>query len=511
MNAQSTQDRPQVQYKNPWLLVFSIDFGHSAALASSIGLVNLLMPQMMPEIGADVRSIQWVQTSFLITMVILLPTVGWLGAMVGQRRLYLSSLAVFTLSTFLCTLSWNMPSLLIFRIIQAAGAGLFFPLGTPFIFDAFPPRRRGFVLGVSTLIMSINSLGGSVFASHLADLFGWRWGFYFLTAQASLGLLCSLSVLKDRPLPKVGKFDYLGCGTMAMSLISLLLFITSESRGAFFTPERIVLGLMFLACAGAFFYVESRTPEPFVDLRLYTYRAYAAGSLIGFIVPGISVGISFLLPIYLQGLLGYSIFQTALIRLPSGLVGTFLTPLAGWLSDKSDSRFLISLGLLTLLLATATLSTISSETSPLTLALILTVISISSAFIFTPISNTMFSSLPHDSIRLGSGLYALKRQLGRSLGTAVISVLFASRYLIHSNQALDTWQVQDSVARALKNEADVAFNDIGHPLSQAASLFIEDTLMQNATISAFSDCFLIVAGILLFTFLPIKYLKTQNT
>ncbi|MDA0710521.1 MAG: MFS transporter [bacterium] len=286
-----TTDTPRTVYANPWLLVIAIDFGHSAALASSIGLVNLLMPQMMPEIGADVRSIQWVQTSFLITMVILLPAVGWLGSAVGQRRLYLTSLAVFAVSTFMCTLAWNLPSLIVFRIIQAAGAGLFFPLGTPFIFDAFPARRRGFVMGISTFLMSINSLGGSVLASHLADLFGWRWGFYYLGAEALIGLVFTLAILKDRAVPGVGRFDLPGCATMAFALISLLLLITRESRGGFLTTDRIFLFSCFLASTCAFFYIEKRTAEPFVDLTLYRYPAYAAGSLIGFLVPGISIGI----------------------------------------------------------------------------------------------------------------------------------------------------------------------------------------------------------------------------
>jgi DHA2 family multidrug resistance protein len=510
MNTPSSPETPQIHYKNPWLLVIAIDFGHSAALASSIGLVNLLMPQIMPEIGADIRSIQWVQTAFLITMVILLPSVGWLGSVVGQRRLYLTSLAIFGVSTLLCTLSWNLPSLLFFRVLQGAGAGLFFPLGTPFIFDAFPARRRGFVLGVSTLLMSINSLGGSVLASHLADLFGWRWGFYFLTVEACVGLLFSVAILKERVLPKVGQFDLPGCVTMAIALISMLLLITRESRGGFVTPERILLSLSFVMSAAAFFYIEKKTAEPFVDLRLYRHAAYAAGSLIGFLVPAMSVGISFLLPIYLQGLLGYSIFQTALIRVPSGLFGTLFTPLAGWLSDRSDSRLLISAGLLALMLATAAMSTITPETAPVSLALMLTVMSVASAFIFTPISNTMFSSLPHESIRLGSGLYALKRQLGRSVGTAFISVLFADQFLRHSTHVFDAWEQPNSVTRSLQAEVALRLQNIGSTLPDGPLYLIQDTLLQNATIAAFSDCFLFVAAFLLLTFMPIPYLRASQ-
>ena len=498
-------------YPNPWRLIVAIDFGQTAALGSSVGLINLLMPRIMTEISADVQSIQWVQTSFLLTMVILLPAVGWLGAAVGQRRLYLFSLGAFCLTTFMCTLAWDLPSLIFFRILQAIGAGLFFPLGTPFIFEAFPPRRRGLAMGTSILIQSITSLTGSLLASHLADLFGWRWGFYYLSAMALIGLLMSIPVIKDRAIARAGRFDLPGCLSLALALISLLLLITDKSQSGFFTPQTLSLLAIFLTSTAAFFIIETKTAAPFVDLRLYRYPVYAAGSFIGFLLPASTIGVSFLLPIYLQGMLGYSVFQTSILYMPSSLSGTVFTPLAGWLSDRVDARLLVSSGLIGAVLAIASLSTITPETTPFSLVLILAQLHISTAFVFTPMSNTMYSSLPQDSVRLASGLYALKRQLGRSLGGAAIGVLFASRFGAHHNHLLDNWAQPQSAARAAQESLSAGLRDIGSPTpGSSARAIIEDLLWENATLSAFSDCFLSVSAVLALTLIPIIFLRRQS-
>ena len=132
----SSQDAP-VFYPRPWLVVIAVNFGSIAALASSIGLINLLMPRMMAELAADVQSIQWVQTSFLLTMVVLMPAVGWVGAAVGPKRLYLSSMALFTFGTVLCTLAWDMP--LGIRLISLASPS---PATLALSLPARPPYKQ---------------------------------------------------------------------------------------------------------------------------------------------------------------------------------------------------------------------------------------------------------------------------------------------------------------------------------------------------------------------------------
>jgi DHA2 family multidrug resistance protein len=162
--------------------------------------------------------------------------------------------------------------------------------------------------------------------------------------------------------------------------------------------------------------------------------------------------------------------------------------------------------------AIGSLSTITLQTSPGHLAIILSILNVSTAFIFTPMSNTMYSSLPHEAVRMASGLYALKRQLGRSLGSAFISVFFAMRLNTHGSRLFDDWAMPQSAARTAQETTEHFLRDVqlAQPGSSATSL-IQDLLLEEATIDAFSDCFLLVCIALLVIIIPLLFLKDYRT
>jgi EmrB/QacA subfamily drug resistance transporter len=500
-----------VFYPHPWLVVIAVNFGSIAALASSIGLINLLMPRMMAELAADVQSIQWVQTSFLMTMVVLMPAVGWMGAAVGPKRLYLSSMALFAAGTVLCTLAWDMPSMIAFRVVQSVGASFFFPMGVPYIFDAFPPGRRGSVLGVSLLIGSIGSLGGNVFASHLADVLGWRWGFYYLLPLSGAGLILGLLVLRNRPESPAGRFDLPGCLSMAAALISFILLISRRSGDPLITSENLLLLAICITSTVVFILVERGSSAPFVDLSIYRNVAYAAGSILSFLVPATAVAISFLLPIYLQRLLGYSILQTALLRLPMGLALVVVTPLSGWLSDRMDVRILMVGGTLGYLGSLYGFSQIGLYTSGSTLAILLALMGISTTVLFLPMTNAMYTSLPEDMVRLGSGLSALLRQLGRSVGTAAISAIFAHRLVVRFAGLAEDVSISRPGLRLNLDRLSSNLHDLGvQDPASSALILLQRRLWAEATVAAFADCYLVMAACFVLALVPVYFVRGKR-
>jgi DHA2 family multidrug resistance protein len=506
----SSQVAP-VFYPRPWLVVIAVNFGSIAALASSIGLINLLMPRMMAELAADVQSIQWVQTSFLLTMVVLMPAVGWVGAAVGPKRLYLSSMALFSVGTVLCTLAWDMPSMIVFRVVQSVGASFFFPMGVPYIFDAFPPGRRGSVLGISLLIGSLGSLSGNIFASHLADVLGWRWGFYYLLPLSGIGLLLGFLVLKNRPESPAGRFDLPGCLSMAIGLISFMLLITRRSGDLLITTENLALLTICIASVVVFILVERRSAAPFVNLDIYRNIAYAAGSILSFLVPATAVAISFLLPIYLQRLLGYSILQTALLRVPMGLALIVVTPLSGWLSDRMDVRILMFGGALGYLGTLYAFSQIGLYTSSTSLAILLAMMGISSTVLFLPMTNAMYTSLPDDMVRLGSGLSALLRQLGRSVGTAAISAIFAHRLVVRFAVLNEDVAVSRPGLQLNLDRLSANLQDLGVQAPDSAALnLLQRRIWAEATVAAFADCYLVMAACFLLALAPVYFIRAKR-
>ena len=501
-----------VAYTHPWWVVGTLSLGSVAVVAGSSGIVGLLLPRMMAELGADIRLIQWIQTAFLIAMIGPLPAVGWLGNVMGQKRLYLVSLTIFTLGSLICPMVDNLPAMIGARVIQGVGASLIWPLSIAFIFDAFPPRRRGLALGVKAFLVTFGQLTGGLAAAHLSDLYSWRWGFHFIFVMGSLGVLMSSRILREPPLERAGRFDYLGSLFLILGLVSLILIITRRDGQVYFGGDRILLPALCALSAMAFLVTERRVREPMVDLSIYRYLPYLAGSLLNFILPASALAMFFLLPIYLQYVLGYTIFQTALLRAPALIAAGLVTLLSGWLSDRYDSRIIIVSGLLGYLYSLALLSTVSQQSSSLHLTVTIVIFGVSSGLCFTPLSNTMFSSLPHQKIRLGSGLSNLIKLLGTTLGTATIAVIFANRMTVRLNHIYDQMDALSAFHQFKMNRLEFILGGMGisEPGSTSPQILAE-LLQREAAAMAFGDSFGLLALCALPALIPVLFLRPKRS
>jgi DHA2 family multidrug resistance protein len=495
-------------HTHAWLILITVSLSAMSVLSHSIGMISLLLPRMMSEFAIDVQSAQWVLTSFMLTMVVIMPAVGWIGDVFGQRNLYLGSLLLFTGCTFACTLAWNYPSLIFLRVIQGIAAGCFFPLTTPFIFDSFPEGRRGFVLGVSNLTLITGSTLGSLIASTLADSFGWRWGFYYTLVLCTSALTIGYVLLRDPPRSPVGRFDFLGAVTLGTAIVSAVLLVTQQNVPLGLNTRTLTLVTLCTVSAVTFIFVELRSKSPLVDLGIYRYTTFAAGSFLGFIVPATTTAVTLLLPIFLQRLLGYSILQSAILRLPSGITTAVIGPLTGWLSDRVDPRILIGTGVIGFACMLYALSSLSMQSSGPSIAGLLVLMGIVSMCIWSPLSNTMFSALPPASVRLGAGLHALMRQLGRSVGGALVAVMFSQRLSARVARLIGGVSASSAVFSYHLDRLSTRMLSYPHPDPESLAIdFIQQTLWQEATVAAFSDCYRITAVIFLITIIPVYFLR----
>ena len=502
---------PAEQHEHAWLVLITVSLSAMSVLSNSIGMISLLLPRIMSEFAVDVQSVQWVLTTFMLTMVVIMPAVGWLGDVFGQRRLYLVSLATFTVCTFACTFAWNLPSLLFLRVIQGIAAGCFFPLTTPFIFDVFPEGKRGFVLGISNLTLITGSTIGSWIASTLSDHFGWRWGFYYVIVLCTAALVIGFLLLRDPPRTEAGRFDFAGALTLGVAIVSAVLLVTQRDNPLALTQRTIALGTLCAVSATAFIWIERTSKAPLVDLGIYKHAAFAAGSTLGFIVPASTTAVTLLLPIFLQRLLGYSILQSAILRIPSGLTTAVIGPLTGWLSDRMDPRILVGAGVLGFACTMYALSSLTVQSSGTTIASLLVVMGIVSMCIWAPLANTMFSALPHTSVRLGAGLHALMRQLGRSVGGALVAVMFSNRVSLRTARVVGGVSASSAIYNYHLDTISKRMMSTSHPdPEQFAIDFLQQTLWQEATVAAFGDCYRITAVIFLVALIPVFFMKRKR-
>ncbi len=499
------------QHEHAWLVLVTVSLSALSVLSNSIGMISLLLPRMMSEFAIDVQSAQWVLTAFMLTMVVIMPAVGWLGDVFGQRCLFLSSLGVYSLCTFACTLAWNFPSLIVLRIIQGIAAGCFFPLTTPFIFDSFPEGKRGYVLGVSNLTLITGTTIGSLIASTLSDQFGWRWGFYYTIVLCISSLFMGYLLLRDPPRSAVGRFDFAGAVTLGTAVVSAVLLVTQRNVPIGFNTRTLSLVLLGAVSAISFVWIELRSKAPLVDLSIYKHAAFTAGSTLGFIVPASTTAVTLLLPIFLQRMLGYSIFQSAILRVPSGITTAVLGPFTGWLSDRIDPRLLIGTGVLGFAGMLYALSSLSMHSSAASITGLLVLMGVVSMCIWAPLANTMFSALPQSSVRLGSGLHALMRQLGRSVGGALVAVLFSHRVSARVARLVGGVSASSAVFSYHLDRVSTRMLSTSHPNPDAfAAEFIQQSLWQEATVAAFGDCYRITAVLFLITIVPVCFLKRTH-
>lgn len=256
-----------------WWITVVVMLGFTTA-GLSVTVVTLAFPKIMTSLRTDLDVMQWVQTGYMIMQAVMIPSVGWLGTRLGNRRVYMLALGMFVGGSILCGLSWDVYSLIIFRLIQAIGAGPLFPIAQVILFQAFPPEKRGLAMGISSLGFSFGPMIGPVLGGYLMEHASWRAVFYLNVPVGIVGLILAYLVL---PLPQKQesrRLDMVGMLTLAVFLVTFLLAMSQGHIAGWNSLSILTLLGMALIAGVSFVLAELRSQQPFVDLRLYSNLAF---------------------------------------------------------------------------------------------------------------------------------------------------------------------------------------------------------------------------------------------
>ncbi len=476
----------------------------------SHGVLNVAVPSMMSSLSTDLERIQWVQTAYQIIQAVLIPAVGWLGARLGTKRLFIISTLVFITGSALCGLAWNVQSLIVFRLIQGIGGGPINPLSMSMMYSAFPPDKRGLALGLNSFTRSFGPAIAPALGGHLIEVLNWRAIFYI---NVPVGLLSAGIVLftmpatqdeRDRP------FDALGVFTMASFVILLLLAVSEGRRYGWGSLIILTLFVMSAVSLLAFIITELHTPQPFVDIRLYKNLPFAMGCLIGFVNTMEFRGTNFLLPIMLQRIFHYPPFHTGLFFLPPALVMGTTSILTGRLSDIVQPKVLLTFGLLVLTYVSFQFCSINIwATSGVLLGLIILRRG-AQAFCHSPLASSTLRGVPEDQVRMASGLFSLHRTLAGAVGVALSATLLDSRQDVHTlllgqQQALyplGTAVVTDTIRNVLIQDGQR-----GEMLAQMTASVLRQKLAAEAALAGYHDMFFMFASLTLVSLIPVLFLR----
>ncbi len=413
-----------------WVVTLSVLFGAIMG-AVDTSVVNVALVRIQATYGVTTQQVTWVTAAYLIAVVIVMPLTAWVATVFGRRRMYLMAVAIFTGASILCGVSRSLAQLIGFRILQGLGGGALQPTAQAIMRETFPADEQGQAMGFFGMIVLLGPAIGPTLGGWLTDRFSWPWIFFVNVPIGVIALVLGVRFIVDPPYMRgrgVRRIDAIGIGLLAVGLASLeILLEQGEAARWFASPAISTLALVALGTLTAFVVWELRTPAPAVELRILRNTTYASGAFIGGVLGLALFGSLLLLPLFLQTMLHYGATRAGLALMPRSLTMVFLMPIAGILYNRLGVYIMLPFGMLMSALAAFLMGHFTLASDPLQIVVPQVVQGIEFAFMFVALSTATLATIPPSQMQTATGLYNLVRQLGGSLGTAIVITVLNHR------------------------------------------------------------------------------------
>jgi DHA2 family multidrug resistance protein len=422
-------DRGQLK----WLIAITAALGAILEVIDT-SIVNVALPDIQGNLGATLSEAGWVSTGYACANVVIIPLTAWLGYRFGRKQYLLFSLIGFTAASALCGLAANLPMLIVSRVLQGLAGGGLLAKAQSILFETFPRSEQPAAQAIFGIGVISGPALGPVLGGYLTDTMGWRWIFFINLPFGLLAVLMTLAFLprdREEDISHV-RVDWAGIVLLAVGLCCFQTLLEQGEQDDWFGSRLIVTMAVGSVVGIALFTWRELTVEyPAVDLRVLRFRSLSAGSLYSLVLGMGIYGVIFAVPVFVQEYLHFTAMQSGLIQLPSAVAAAFAMVLMGKISGRVDSRLLIAIGALITVAAALTLSRINPDTGAGDLFLPLFLRGLGSVCMFLPLSLATLGDLPMDRVSAGSGFYNLTRQLGSSIGVAIITSLLTYREAVH--------------------------------------------------------------------------------
>ena len=389
-------------------------------------VVNVALPSMAQDLGADLSGLEWIVTGYALTFASLMLTGGKLADLLGRRLIFVTGLAIFTTASLACGLAESENVLIAARVVQGAGAALMNPATLSIIAATFPPHQRGTAIGiwagVSALALAIGPLIGGLLTEHL----DWSWIFFVNVPIGILGIIASFILIPEsKDESHEQRLDFPGLLTSGLGLFALTYgLIEANTYG--WTSTRILVSFGIAAVMlVAFVLLETRQRLPMLDLSLFRNRTFAGANLSILLVALAMFGVFFFVSLYMQGILGYSPVETGAAFLPMTVLIILTAPIAGRVSDRIGSRWLMTAGMLLVSIQLLYFSRLTEHSTYVDLLPALMVGGTGMALVMTPSAAAAVRALPVDKSGVGSAVLNAFRQVGGSMGIALMGAIMA--------------------------------------------------------------------------------------
>ncbi|GAB2554686.1 DHA2 family efflux MFS transporter permease subunit [Kribbella endophytica] len=469
---------PQVSPEvRPWPALWALVLGFFMILVDST-IVSVATPAILTDLKADVSSVVWVTSAYLLAYAVPLLITGRLGDRFGPKKLYLTGLTLFTLASVWCGLTGSIEMLIVARIFQGLGASLMTPQTMAVITRIFPADQRGRAMSLWGATAGVATLVGPILGGVLVDGLGWQWIFFINAPVGIVGFVLALRLVPDLPTNE-HKFDLLGVALSSIGLFCLVFGIQEGQKydwgqisGPISVWSLIIAGLVVIA--GFLVWQAKNKGEPLLPLSLFKDRNFSlantAITTVGFAI----TAMTFPLMLYAQSVRGLSPTRSALLLVPMAVISGALAPFVGRLTDKAPPRFIAGFGLLCCSVSLFWLSQVMEPTVPIwQLLLPIALLGVANGFMWAPLGTTATRNLPYHQAGAGAGVYNTTRQVGAVLGSAGIAVLMESRLAANLPAAPGGASSEPSFAGKLPEAIHQGFSDaMAQSLMLPASVLI---------------------------------------
>jgi DHA2 family multidrug resistance protein len=468
-------------------------------------VTNVILPHLQGSLSAGLDEASWVITSYLAANAVVIPASGWLAGLFGRKRFFLICSTVFVVSSFLSGAAPDLTTLIIARIFQGLGGGPIIPLSQAILWEIFPFQQRGLAMAIWGVGFILGPILGPTVGGYLADEWSWRWIFYINLPVGAVGFLMASVFLFDPPyLRRATRIDWWGLGLMVAGFGCLQLVLDRGEREDWFDSHTIVALTIVAVCALVGFLIrELMTSEPILDLAVFRDRNFATGATLSCLVGFGTYSGMLLIGIFTQKLLGYDAWTSGLVLAPGGLGNVFSLFTSG-LVTRLDQRLMLAFGCLLNAVSLYMMTSLTLTMDYWTLALPRFVQGFAVGFIFVPLSTLTLATIPRDKLVNATAIYGMARNVGGSVGIAVVTTLLAQRSQVHQATLvghISVWdpQTQDRLTRWASHFAGLG-SDAFTAQRQAVAMVYRETVAQ-AQLLAYADDFWLLA--VMFAIVPL--------
>lgn len=494
-----------------WVIALAASLGAILEVIDTV-ITNVALPDIRGNLGATLSEAGWISTSYACANVVIIPLSAWLGHRFGRRNYFIFSLIGFTLASLLCGTATSLGMLIFARVLQGLAGGGLLAKAQSIVFEAFPVKERPIAQAIFGLGVIVGPAIGPVIGGWLTDNMGWRWIFFINLPLGILAvMMCTTFMPSDRKeeINRSGKVDWSGIGLLAVGLACFQIFLEEGQQDDWF-ESKFILTMAIASVIGIalFIWRELTTEHPAVDLRVLRYRSMIGGSLYSAVLGMGLYGIMFAVPIFVQDYLHYTALQSGLILAPGAIASAIMMVLYGKIGGKVPPRVMIFFGAILTSMTGFLLMDINPDTGTGQLFWPLIVRGFGSVMMFMPLSIATLGPLAKKDIAAGAGFYSLTRQLGSSIGIALITTMLARRQAEHRSvlvERISDFRPQVSERMDMLSGAFAQHGGGTHVAHDQALGVIDRIVSGQALLLSYEDIFTYVALLFIVT-LPLLFL-----